>query len=194
MRLIVVLGVSAMALSACQKKEETAAATGDAAPAVAKAGPVSLPKRKPGLWAHTIDSEGMQQTMRLCIDEDTDAKMTIWGQAASKEMCAKNVITATPGGYAFESECDMGQMGKTSGKGTVTGDFSSAYVVKTTSTTTGSSMPQANKTSEMTLTAKWEGACPAGMKGGDVKISVPGGPEMTINMEKMTAMAGGGQK
>jgi hypothetical protein len=155
---------------------------------------VTLPKRKPGLWAHTVNTEGMQQTMKLCIDADTDAKMTVWGQAASKEMCAKNVVTAAPGGYAFESECDMGQMGKTSGKGTVTGDFNSAYTVKTTSTTTGSSMPQANKTSETTLTAKWEGPCPAGMKGGDMRMTMPGGREMTMNIEQMTAMAGGGQK
>jgi hypothetical protein len=195
MRVTVVLGVSLLALAACSKMEETAAAAvGAGAVATAPAGPVTLPKRKPGLWTHTVNTEGMQQTMKLCIDADTDAKMTVWGQAASKEMCARNVVTAAPGGYAFESECDMGQMGKTSGKGTVTGDFNSAYVVKTTSTTTGSSMPQANKTSEMTLTAKWEGACPAGMKGGDMRMTMPGGREMTMNIEQMTAAAGGGQK
>ena len=197
MRVAAVLTVGLVALCACSKKDETVPAAdsaGATASATAPAGPATLPRRKPGLWAHTINAEGVSQTMKLCIDADTDAKMTVWGQAASKEMCAKNVVTVVPGGYAFESECDMGQMGRTSGKGTVTGDFNSAYTVKTTSTTTGSSMPQANKTSEMTLTAKWEGACPAGMKGGDAKMSLPGGREMTINMEQMTAAAGGGQK
>jgi len=195
MRVTAVLAMGLVALAACSKKEDKAAtAEGSGAAATATAGPVTLPKRKPGLWVHTINAEGVTQTMKLCIDADTDAKMTIWGQAASKEMCAKNVVTAAPGGFAFESECDMGAMGRTSGKGTVTGDFNSAYTVKTTSTTTGSSMPQANKTSEMTLTARWEGACPAGMKGGDMKMSVAGGPEMTMNIEQMTAMAGGGQK
>lgn len=197
MRVVAVLTVGLVALCACSKKDEKAAAAdgaGASAGAAAPAGPVAMPKRKPGLWSHTINAEGVQQAMKLCIDADTDAKMTVWGQAASKEMCAKNVVTVVPGGYAFESECDMGQMGRTSGKGTVTGDFNSAYTVKTTSTTTGSSMPQANKTSEMTLTAKWEGACPAGMKGGDAKMTLPGGREMTINMEQMTAGAGGGQK
>lgn len=184
MRVVALLGVSLLALAACSKKEEKAAtADGADAAATAPAGPVTMPKRKPGLWAHTMTTEGTTQTVKLCLDADTDAKMSVWGQAVSNEMCSKNLITRTPTGYAFESECDMGTMGRSSGKGTVTGDFSSAYTVQMTSTTTGSSMAQANTTSSMTLTAKWEGACPAGMKGGDMEL--PGG--MKINMEAMTA-------
>ena len=185
MRGLAIVCVAALTLAACQKKSETTAATGDSpsASATAPAGPVTLPKRKPGLWSHTVATAGATQAMKICLDADTDAKMTVWGQAASNEMCAKNTFTAIPGGYAFDSECDMGTMGRVVSKGVVTGDFGSAYTVKTTSTTTGSSMAQANGTSEMTLTAKWEGACPAGMKGGDV--SLPGG--MTINMESLTA-------
>lgn len=190
------LAVSAIALAACSKKEEKAAATGEAPAASASAPPVltAPPKRKPGLWSHTIQSEGSNQSMKICIDEDTDAKMTVWGQAASKEMCAQQSFTPAPGGYAFSSTCNMGGAGTIVSKGSITGDFNSAYTVKVDSTTTGASMAQANGQHNMTLTAKWEGACPAGMKGGDVKIQVPGGPEMTINMEKMTAMQGGGQK
>lgn len=186
MRVIAVLCVSGLALAACSKKDETTpAATGEAATAAATApaAPIGPPRRKPGLWSHTMAAEGMNQTMQVCIDEDTDAKMTVWGQAVDKEMCSKNSFAAVPGGYAFESECDMGEMGRVVSKGSATGDFNSAYKVKTSSTTTGSTMAQSNKTSEMTLTAKWEGACPAGMKGGDVTL--PGG--MKINMEDMSA-------
>ncbi|MBL8770787.1 MAG: hypothetical protein JNK30_05345 [Phenylobacterium sp.] len=189
------LAIIAVGLASCGKKEE-AAKTGDAAPAAqAAATPLTAPpKRKPGLWTHTIASSGVNQTMKVCLDEDTDAKMTVWGQAAGKEMCAKQTFTPAPGGWRFSSECDMGAAGKTVSNGSVTGDFNTSYVVKASSTTTGSSMPQANGAQEMTLTAKWEGPCPAGMQGGDVKVQIPGGPEMTINMEKMTAMAGGGQR
>lgn len=188
MRVVAVLAVGALALAACSKKEEKApaaeaSASASGGNASATAGPVAVPKRKPGLWTHTVDSAGSTQTMQVCIDADTDAKMSVWGQAVSKDMCSKNAFAAAPGGYAFESECDLGNMGHVVSKGSVTGDFSSAYTVKTTSTTTGSSIPQANTTSEMTLTAKWEGACPAGMKGGD--ITLPGG--MKINMEAMAA-------
>ena len=190
MRVFVVLGLSALALAACSKKEDkapppaaSASASASGGAASASAGPVAMPKRRPGLWSHTMTSNGNTQAMQVCIDADTDAKMSVWGQAVSKDMCSKNSIAAAPGGYAFESECDMGNMGHVVSKGSVTGDFNSAYTVKTTSTTTGSSMPQANTTSEMTLTAKWKGACPAGMKGGD--ITLPGG--VKINMEAMTA-------
>jgi hypothetical protein len=187
MRGFVVMCAAALALAGCQKKQETAAATGDAAPAAAKApaGPLTPPKRKPGLWAHTITSQGATQAMKVCLDADTDAKMSLWGQAVSKDMCSKNTFAAAPGGYAFASECDMAGMGHVSSKGTVTGDFNTAYTVKASSTTTGSSMPQANTTSEMTLTARWEGACPADMKGGD--MTLPGG--MKINIETVTAAA-----
>ncbi len=189
MRVIAVLGVSLLAVAACQKKEDkapteaTASASAAGGNASASAGPVTMPKRKPGLWSHTMTANGSTQAMQICIDADTDAKMSLWGQAVSKDMCSKNSVAAAPGGYAFESECDMGNMGRVVSKGSATGDFNSAYTVKTSSTTTGSSMPQANTTSEMTLTAKWEGACPADMKGGD--ITLPGG--MKINMEAMTA-------
>ena len=199
MRRVAMVGASLLAISftiaACQKKTD-AAATGEA-PAAAATAPTALtapPSRKAGLWSHTVESAGVNQAMKVCLDADTDAKMTVWGQAAGKDMCAKQSFTRTAGGYAFESECDMGGAGRTVSKGTVTGDFNSAYTVKVSSVTTGASMPQANGAHDTTLTARWEGPCPAGMQGGDVKIQVPGGPEMTINMEKMTAMAGGGQK
>ena len=199
MRRVAVVGAGllaiAFAITACQKKTD-AAATGDA-PAATAAAPAPMtapPKRKPGLWSHTISSAGVNQAMKVCLDADTDAKMTVWGQAASKEMCARQSFAPAAGGFTFESECDMGSAGKTVSKGSVTGDFSSAYTVKVTSVTTGGSMPQANGTHETTLTARWEGPCPAGMKGGDASIALPNGQQMTINMEKMTAMAGGGQK
>ncbi len=192
MRIYLVLGVGVLALAACSKKDDkapaaeasaSASASASGANASATAGPVAMPKRKPGLWSHTMVADGSTQTMKICIDADTDAKMSVWGQAMSKEMCSKNVMTATPGGYAFESECDMGNMGHTVGKGTVSGDFNSAYTVKTTSTVTGSSIPQANRTSEMTLQAKWEGACPAGMTGGDIQLA----NGMKLNIEAMAA-------
>lgn len=198
MRRVAILGtgfaVAALALAGCQKKDEAGRA-GDAAPAAtAEATPATAPpQRKPGLWSHAIQSAGMTQNMKICLDEDTEAKMTVWGQAASKEMCAKQTFTRTAGGWSFSSECDMGEGGKVVSTGSATGDFNSSYVVKASSTTTGASMPQANGTHDMTLTAKWEGPCPAGMKGGDVKVQIPGGPEMTINMEQMTAMSGGGK-
>lgn len=175
-------------LAGCQKNED-AAKTGETpqASAAAPAAPATPPKRKPGLWAQTVSTAGVTQTTKICLDEATESRMTPWGQQMSDGMCARNVVTPTAGGWAFESECDMGQGGKTVTKGTMTGDFDSRLVMKAVSTTTGSSMPQADGTHEMEVTSVWEGPCPAGMKPGD--MSLPGG--MTINMNQMSGMARG---
>jgi hypothetical protein len=105
--------------------------------------------------------------------------MTIWGQQMGDEICAKNAVTPTAGGWKIESECDFGEMGKNVTTGTVTGDFSSRYVMKATTTTTGAKMVQANGTQSMEMTATWEGACPADMKPGD--MTLPGGMKMNLN-------------
>lgn len=182
----VMLGVGLLA--GCQKSDE-GAKTGDApqASAAAPAAPTSPPKRKPGLWAQTVSTAGMTQTTKICLDEATESRMTAWGQQVSDGMCARNVITPTAGGWSFESECDMGEAGKSVTKGTATGDFDSKYVIKATTTTTGASMAQANGVHEMEMTAAWEGPCPAGMKPGD--MSLPGG--VTINMNQMSGMMRG---
>lgn len=180
MHRVLVLGASLLALAACQKKPE-AAATGDA-PAVsasAPAGNVSPPRRKPGLWSQTVSTGGMTQTMKLCLDEATEARMTVWGQQASKDICAKNQVTPAPGGWTFVSECDMGEAGKVVTTGQATGDFNAKYVIKATSVTTGSSMAQSNGTHEMEMTGTWEGACPANMKPGD--MTLPNGMTMNLN-------------
>lgn len=190
MRRVLVLGMSLLALAACQKKTEEAAKTGDAAPAAAAAppAPIGPPKRKPGLWAQTMNTAGMKQVVKLCLDADTEAKMSVWGQDMSKSMCSKSVITPVQGGMQFASECDMGEMGHVSSTGTAIGDFNSSYTVKISSTTTGSKMAQANGHHEMTMDATYQGACPAGMKGGDMKMKVPGmAEEMTINVEQAAA-------
>lgn len=185
MRVFAVLGVSLLALAACSKKtdDKSAAATGDAAPAAANApaGPVGPPKRKPGLWAQTVSTAGMTQTSKLCLDEATEAKMSVWGQQMGQDMCARNVITPTAGGWSFDSECTMAGAGTIKTTGTATGDFNSKYVVKATSVTSGSSMAQANGTHQMEVTATYEGPCPAGMKPGDMIL--PGG--MTVNIANL---------
>ena len=184
MRVYAVLGVSLLALAACSKKDDTktAAASGESAPAAASApatGPIGPPKRKPGLWTQTVTSQGSTQTMKLCLDEATEAKLTVWGGQATAEMCPKNNFTRTPTGYAFDSECNMGGAAKIVTKGVATGDFNSKYVIKATSVTTGSPMQQANGTADMEMTGTWDGACPAGMKAGD--MTLPGGVTMNIN-------------
>lgn len=193
MRRVVLMGLSVLALSACQKNEEKAAAEGEAAgpaaqaPANASAGaPAGPPARKPGLWTISTSTAGMTQEIRTCIDAATDKEMSAWGQQVSNDMCSKNEVRPAAGGWAFESVCSMGQGGTMTTKGSATGDFNSRYVVKATTVTTGSSMPQANGTHDMTMTATWSGPCPADMKPGDMVM--PGG--MKVTREMMRGMQG----
>ena len=179
MRRLLVMGVGLLALAACQKKPESTAAVGEApAASGGTAFATSPPKRKPGLWSQTISTNGMTQTMKLCLDQATEARMTVWGQQAGKDVCAKNTVTPAPGGWTFVSECDMGEAGKVATTGKATGDFNARYVIKATSVTTGSTMAQANGTHVMEMTGIWEGACPTTMKPGD--MTLPNGMTMNI--------------
>jgi hypothetical protein len=189
-RAIGISAVALLALTACQKKTETAA-TGAAAPAAATApqapaGPLKPPPRKPGLWAQTVSMAQMTQTTKICLDADTDRKMAWWGSQAAKSTCPEQSITQRlGGGWDFHSVCKS-EAGTTVSSGTASGDFNSHYRVDMTSTTTGGPMPQANGEHKIAIEATWQGPCPAGMKAGDMEM--PGG--MRINMND--AMAGKG--
>ena len=120
----------------------------------------------------------MTQVTSICFGSDTDKHMTLWGQQATKDMCKDQSFTPTLGGWKFHSVCDTGQGGTITTDGEAKGDFGSHYTVTMTSTTTGAQAPQANGTHQMTMEGAWKGACPAGMRPGDMKM--PGG--MTINV------------
>lgn len=184
MRGVAIVCVGALSLAACQKKPaETgaeAAKTGEGtqASATSPASSATPPRRKPGLWVQTMSSDGMTQETKICLDEAVEQKMTLWGQQMGQQVCAKNAITPTTGGWKVESECDFGEAGRNVTSGTVTGDFNSRYVIKLTTTTTGAKMVQANGTHAMEMSAEWKGACPADMKPGDMML--PGGMKMNI--------------
>ncbi|MDB5435927.1 MAG: hypothetical protein JWR47_2184 [Phenylobacterium sp.] len=183
---IAISAVALLALMACQKKTttETAAATGTAAPAVATApevstGPSTPPPRKPGLWAQTISTAGMQQTTKLCLDAATEKKLAWSGAQTGKQTCAQQTITPSAGGgWAFHSVCASPSGGTVTSDGMASGDFGSHYKVEATSTTTGGPMPQANGVHKMSLDAAWQGPCPADMKPGDMQL--PGGVKMNL--------------
>jgi hypothetical protein len=93
-------------------------------------------------------------------------------------MCSQQKVKPVAGGWEFESVCSVpGAGGTVTSHGSATGDFSSKYVVKVHSTTTGSSIPQANGEHDIQMSATWEGPCPADMKAGDMLL--PGGVKMS---------------
>ncbi len=145
-----------------------------------------LPTRKPGLWEMKMLPSGQMpgMTMQHCTDEATDKRMTAAFAPMAKDICSKNETQKTATGYVTDSVCTVGGISSTT-RADVTGDFNSAYMVKTTM-----QMQNAPKgtprDSTMSVEAKWLGACPATMKPGD--IMMPGGIKMNVSdMEKAKA-------
>ena len=146
-----------------------------------------LPVRKPGLWEMKVMRAGStapDMTMQQCTDETTDKEMSTAFAPMSKEMCSKKDIQKTATGYVSDSVCGISGVSITS-HSEVTGDFNSAYTVKTTSH--GDGVPAAAKGEhETTIAAKWLGACKPDQKPGDVVM--PGGLKLNIkDMEKLKA-------
>ena len=149
---------------------------------------VELPARKAGLWEMKTMRAGSStpdMTMQQCTDETTDKAMSTAFSPMAQEVCSKNDIRKTATGYVTDSVCSIGGMSMTSHSET-TGDFNSAYTVKSTSNTKGgpAGMPADSTT---IIEAKWLGACKADQKPGD--IMMPGGMKMNIkDMEKLKAL------
>jgi Protein of unknown function (DUF3617) len=150
---------------------------------------VEMPVRKAGLWEMKMVRTGSplpEITMQHCTDATTDKQMSSAFSPMSKDVCSRQDIQKTATGYVTDSVCSVGGTSITS-HADITGDFNSAYTVKSTSQ---SERPLAGlpRDSTMTIEAKWLGACKADQKPGD--IMMPGGMKMNINeMEKLKGLA-----
>jgi hypothetical protein len=146
---------------------------------------VDLPVRKAGLWEMKVLHTGSavpDMTMQHCTDETTDKDMSTSFSPMAKEMCSKQEIQKTATGYITDSVCGIAGMSITS-HSEITGDFSSAYTVKSTSHSERGPTGVA-RDSTTTIEAKWLGACKADQKAGD--IMMPGGMKMNIkDMQKL---------
>src|SRR3954462_6107357 len=103
------------------------------------AGAVDLPVRKAGLWELKTVRTGSPVpdiTMQHCTDESTDKEMASSFSPATKELCSKQDIQKTATGYVSDSVCTIAGMTITS-HSEISGDFNSAYTVKSTSHSQG---------------------------------------------------------
>jgi hypothetical protein len=148
---------------------------------------VDLPVRKAGLWEMKVLRTGSpmpEMTMQHCTDETTDKDMSTAASPMAKEMCSKQDIQKTATGYVSDSVCGIAGM-STASHSEITGDFNSAYTVKSTSHSEGG--PAGTRDSTTSIEAKWLGACKADQKPGD--IVMPGGIKMNVkDMEKLKAL------
>jgi hypothetical protein len=193
--LIGLAGVALLGMTACQRggaaSGSGSSASSAASPAVtaAPSGPTplsELPHRKPGLWTTTMTRDGAPTAMpvvELCVDAASDARMSALGAGMSKDKCrAQSFSRNLDGSISFSSTCAMtaGLGGEVNSHGTVTGSFDSEYTVALDMVTTGASPASVNGERKMTVTAKWEGPCPAAMKGGDMAMTMPNGSKIKV--------------
>ena len=155
-------------------------------PAIATAA-VELPIRKPGLWEMKVLRAGApapEMTMQHCTDATTDKQMST-SFSPSKDICSKQDVQKTATGYVTDSVCGVAGMTVTS-HAEITGDFNSAYTVKSTSHS-DRAVGNAPRDTTTTIEAKWLGACKADQKPGD--IMMPGGLKMNIrDMERLKGL------
>jgi hypothetical protein len=138
-----------------------------------------LPVRKSGLWEMKLVRAGSplpEMAMQHCTDETTDKDMATASSPVSKEVCSKRDLAQTGTGYVSDSVCTVSGVSVTT-HSEITGDFNSAYTVKTTS---HSDRPAAGLPGDVvtTIEAKWLGPCKPGQKPGD--IVMPGGFKLNV--------------
>ena len=155
---------------------------------VNEAAAVELPVRKAGLWEMKVLGTGSpapDMTMQHCTDATTDKEMSTAFSPVGKDVCSRQDIQKTATGYVSDSVCGIAGMSITS-HAEITGDFNSAYTVKSTSHSERGPTGTA-RDSTTTIEAKWLGACKPDQKAGD--IMMPGGMKMNIkDMQKLKAM------
>ena len=146
-----------------------------------------MPLRKAGLWEMKIAKAGSvlpEMTMQHCTDETTDKEMSTTFSPMAKEACSKRDIAKTATGYVSDSVCSVGGVTMSS-HSDVTGDFNSAYTIKSTAHSDKGAGGVHDVTS--TIEAKWLGECKPGQKPGD--IVMPGGFKLNIkDAEKLKGL------
>jgi hypothetical protein len=145
---------------------------------------VEMPVRKAGLWEMKMVPTGSQlpEMMQHCTDETIDKEMSwTFFSPVSKNICSKNEIQKTASGYVADSVCVVGGGSMTS-HSDITGDFNSAYTVKSTSHSEHGP-PGLPRDFTATIEAKWVGACKPDQKPGDIVF--PGGFKLNIKDVEM---------
>lgn len=139
---------------------------------------------KPGLWRISQTADGQTTVSRLCVDAALQARLSVLGSHQAAGACQETAITPAPGGgFTTRAVCDSSASGggRVLTEGVVTGDLETAYVHRMTSAASGFAVAHMNRKSEAVAEGRYEGACPADMKPGD--IDMPGG--LRLNMERM---------
>jgi hypothetical protein len=133
-----------------------------------------MPRRKSGLWETTMQMPGGRggtMTAQECIDERTDAETQRRAMQRAQDAegrCEQRNSRRSANGYAVDYSC-TGPRGKTEGRVSMQGDFSSRYTMENEARF---DPPRGGvRESRMTMEGIWKGPCPADMKPGEMRMS-----------------------
>ena len=99
------------------------------------AGPAAaqdMPARKPGLWQLTMNFDGGRmpaQTMKHCVDAQTDKLMNSPGGGMGREQCTQKSMQRVGNTIVVDSTCKFANVTNVS-HAVISGDFNSAYTVQ----------------------------------------------------------------
>jgi hypothetical protein len=157
------------------------------------AGALDVPPRRAGLWEMKMVFEGRNVPPHVshhCVDAETDKLMNAFGNASTRDMCSQMDTQKVGDTYVVDSVCKMGASTNTT-HSVIAGDFNSAYTVKLSSVTSGGpNLPGARPDgkTEMTVEARFTGACKADQKPGDIVMS--NGVKMNVrDLQKVQTLA-----
>lgn len=165
-------------------------------PLVVSAQPAG-PHIEAGLWESGVDVSGIKMTSQICMDgSDLASRRALTPQSrerangAARPECGKQDVHPIPGGYAVNTTCtNGGHITHIAGK--LTGDFRTHYAMDMTIDQDG------RPAQSMHTESRRIGACPAGMKPGEVRSQMDqggGGMAAVIAAARARAAARGGDR
>lgn len=165
------------------------------AAAPAWAGP-TLPERKAGLWemrTSLLADSGGQEVMAStqCVDAATDKALQEYGQsqpAMNRKFCKEQMRNEAGKMLVHTEVCKRSDTTMTR-RTVVSGDFNNTFRIQTHTQydPPPKTAPQRGERDDMVLEMRWLGACPAGMKPGDMAMTMPGGGSMKMNLRDLVA-------
>ena len=194
------VSLAVLALAGCNKPGGTAAGDGDggglvppaeapvAAPVVTDIKSVSPMSQKPGLWQITQTLPNMPNAAiasKICVDAGMGEKMATYGmnnKTGSDTDCVNKTVTSTPTGADIAMTCTSKE--RTTDMKMHVERISDVEFKQTMDAKFSPAMAGGKDTMSMSMTGKWLGECPSGMKGGDVQIDKAG---VTANMYEAMA-------
>jgi hypothetical protein len=150
--------------------------------------PTLAPVRKAGLWEQTLMRDGKpanHASMRVCLGDAADDRLWVFDKRMQSERCQRQITRASDGSYHFSSSCRLGPRAVVSATGVASGDFSSAYTVRSAVSVSGAPFAELDGAHEVELVSRYRGPCPSDMAPGQIALD----HGMRIKPHRLPALA-----